>query len=308
MDVEWIPGHMDHHYIEQQNISDRYLLRKLPPEERARFEEHFFDCRECLDRLETTEDFRGALRAVAIEDAARSFSHAGLYARISRMVRIFRIVKINRLSGAWRLAALLAAIMLLAAFPAVLWIRERGRARDDQAQFRTISIELRRQYDESRQKAERLESELRQSAERRGQLEAQLDRERRERSRLVDELEKLKGSQSAAPVFILSLARSDGTGQPLNRIALPRSAKRISLSPELEPDPEMQAYRAILRTADSNRIWSQSNLRLDSKGALNLSFDTSLFKPGNYLLTLEGLTQQGTYAPAVKYPFQAIKE
>lgn len=292
---------MDHQYIEEQNIPDRYLLGKLPAEERARFEEHFIDCRECLDRLETTEDFRGALRAVAVEDAMRGFAQVGLLARILRKAR---------LNNARRAALLLGAIMLLAALPLALWIIERDRARDDQAQF--TSTELQRQYEESRQRAERLERELqesqRHSAEQRGQLEAQLERERQERARLADELEKLKRPQVAAPVFILSVARSGGAGPPVNRISLPRSAPRIILSPEMEPGPDLQSYRATLRTADNRTIWSASNLRLNSKDALNLSFNTSLFNPGDYLLTLEGLTQQGSYVPVAKYPFQTVKQ
>ncbi len=291
---------MDHHYIEEQNIHDRYLLGKLPAEERARFEEHFIDCRECLDRLETTEDFRGALRAVAVEDAARGYAQAGLLARTLR---------IARLNNARRAALLLGAIMLLAALSLALWIIERDRARDDQAQF--SPTELQRQYEESRQRAERLERELqesqRQSAEQHGQLEAQLERERQERARLADELEKLKRPQVAAPVFILSVARSSGAGPPVNRISLPRSAPRIILSPEMEPDPDLQSYRATLLTADNRTIWSASNLRLNSKDALNLSFNTSLFNPGDYLLILEGLTQQGSYVPIAKYSFQTIK-
>jgi hypothetical protein len=102
--------------------------------------------------------------------------------------------------------------------------------------------------------------------------------------------------------------RGDGAGQPVNRISLPRSAPRIILQPELEPDPDLQSYRATLLTVDGRRVWSASNLRLNSKDELNLSLNTSLFKPGDYLLTLEGLTQQGLYAPAGKYQFQVIKQ
>jgi hypothetical protein len=294
---------MDHHYIEEQNIPDRYLLGKLPSEERARFEEHFIGCRECLVRLETTEDFRGALRAAAVEDVTRGCARAGLLARILR---------IARLNNARRAALLLGAILLLTALPTALWINEKIRARDYQAKFKTPSTELQRQYDESQQRAARLERELqesqRHSAEQRGQLEAQIERERQERARLAGELENLKQPRAAAPVFILSVARSGDAGPPVNRISLPRSAPRIILSPELEPDPDLQSYRATLRTADNRRIWTASNLRFSSKDALNLGFNTNLFKPGDYLLILEGLTQQGSYVPVAKYLFQAIKQ
>src|SRR5262245_43671607 len=288
---------MEHQYIEEQNIPDRYLMGKLPDEERARFEEHFIDCRECLARLETTEDFRGALRAVAAEDAARGYAQVGVWPLIARLSRARR-------------AMMLCAILLLTALPTALWIKERGRARDDQAQF--SSAVLRRQYEESQRRAQRLERELqesqRQSAEQRGQLEAQLERERQERARLAGELEKLTRPRGATPVFILSIVRGGSAGQPVNRISLPRSAPRIILSPELEPDPDLQSYRATLLTADGQRVWSASDLRLNSKDELNISLNTGLLKPGDYLLTLEGLARQGSYLPGGKYPFQVIKQ
>jgi anti-sigma factor RsiW len=294
---------MDHHYIEEHNVPDRYLLGKLPAEERARFEEHFIDCQECLDRLETTEDFRGALRSVAAEGATRGYAQAGLLARMAWMMRLSRVR---------RAALILGAILLLAALPVALWIKERGRAREELAQFRTSSAALQRQYEESQQAVERLERELqesqRQSGEQRRQLETQLERERQERARLADELEKFKRPQAALPIFILSMARSGGAGQPVNRISLPRSSPRIILSLELEEDPDLQSYRATLLTADNRRIWSASNLRPDSKDALGLTVNTDLFKPGDYLLILEGLTGQGRYVPVAKYPFQAIKQ
>lgn len=49
---------MDHQYIEDQRVAERFLDRTLPPEERAAFEKHFVDCVECLDRLALAEIFR----------------------------------------------------------------------------------------------------------------------------------------------------------------------------------------------------------------------------------------------------------
>ena len=112
---------MDHHYIEEHNITDRYLLGKLHAEERAQFEAHFIDCRECLDRLETTEDFGGALRSVAAEEVARGYAKAGLLTRMTR------------LSRGRQAALMLGAILLLAAVPVALLIRDGGRSRDELA-------------------------------------------------------------------------------------------------------------------------------------------------------------------------------
>lgn len=282
---------MDHHYIEEQNIPDRYLLGKLPAEERARFEEHFLDCRECLDRLETTEDFRGALRTVAIEEAARSYAQAGLFTQIVQKVRR---------SPAWQVA-LFGTILLLLSLPMAFLIKKSGGTRDDLVQVTTPSAspaaDLQGQYEQN-QKA----------AEQRRQIEIQFERERQERQRLADELEKLKRPQISAPVFVLSMARSVEGGQPVNQIVLPRSSPRIILSLELEPDPNLKSYRATLLASDNRQVWSARNLHPGSKDSIGLNFKTSLINAGDYLLILEGLTQQGRYVPAAKYPFRTIKE
>ena len=48
---------MDHRYIDEQSVAERYLSHALRPEERAAFEAHFVDCTECMDRLMLAEMF-----------------------------------------------------------------------------------------------------------------------------------------------------------------------------------------------------------------------------------------------------------
>jgi hypothetical protein len=59
---------MTHDEIAAQNIAERYLMGKLSSDESARFEEHFVDCSDCLDRLETAERFQSALKPLANEN------------------------------------------------------------------------------------------------------------------------------------------------------------------------------------------------------------------------------------------------
>ena len=42
---------MDHAYIDEHSVAERYLQHDLRPEERAAFEAHLVDCQECMDRL-----------------------------------------------------------------------------------------------------------------------------------------------------------------------------------------------------------------------------------------------------------------
>jgi hypothetical protein len=48
---------MDHRYIDERSVAERYLNHKLKPAERAAFEAHLVDCQECIDRLLLAEMF-----------------------------------------------------------------------------------------------------------------------------------------------------------------------------------------------------------------------------------------------------------
>jgi hypothetical protein len=42
---------MNHRYIDEFLVAERYVENTLPPEERVAFEAHLVDCQECTDRL-----------------------------------------------------------------------------------------------------------------------------------------------------------------------------------------------------------------------------------------------------------------
>jgi anti-sigma factor RsiW len=48
---------MDHRYIDQYAVAERYLDHSLSPGERAAFEAHLVDCQECTDRVLLAEMF-----------------------------------------------------------------------------------------------------------------------------------------------------------------------------------------------------------------------------------------------------------
>lgn len=142
----------------------------------------------------------------------------------------------------------------------------------------------------------------------RDQLAARPESERGDRPRLPNEAKNVTPPQVVVPVFALSVMRSSDPDltQPVNRIKLSPASKLIILLLELEPDPGLRSYRAAISTADGRNIWRESNLRAISNDALALSFNSSLFKPGNYLLTVEGLTTQNSYVLISQYTFGAL--
>ena len=269
---------MDHHYIEGHNIPDRYLQGTLSAAERTRFEEHLIDCPECLDRLETTEDFRRSLRTVAAE-----------YPAIPRVDA--RPEPRTWWTGVtvWRQALLAAAMLLLIALPSALLIVQAGRSRRHVDEARLSAADWQRRYEESEQAARKAEKEL--LAERQARVTAEGTRQ---------------ALLQAAPVFDLNTVRSGGGSAAATRLSIPGSARWVVLKLEMEPDPEHRSYRATLFTSDQRVICRASEL-IAVNDALAVTCDASVFQRGEYRLTLEGLTRDGRYVPAAGYSFHVIK-
>jgi hypothetical protein len=281
---------MNHYEIEEHNIPDRYLQGKLSAEERIRFEEHFIDCPECLARLEMTEDFSNTLRVVATQDAGRLRVPRGLGLRGWLL----------GLGGTRQAALVAAAILLIVSLPATLLIMKVGQSRREVDQARLSLADWQRRYEESQQAADNLRARAQ-------ELEKQLEQERQARL-AVNGTAGGAGLASSAPIFDLTAVRSATPGQPARvpQISIPRSASWIVLKPEMEPDPELQSYRATLMTPDQQVICRASDL-LTIRGALTISCDSSRIDAGVYRLTLEGLTEQGRYVSAGTFSFRVIK-
>jgi anti-sigma factor RsiW len=49
---------MEHAFIDKHSIAERYISRRLKPEEREEFEQHLVNCQECADRIVLANMFR----------------------------------------------------------------------------------------------------------------------------------------------------------------------------------------------------------------------------------------------------------
>jgi hypothetical protein len=290
---------MDHPFIEEHNIPYLYLLGKLPAEEQEHFEEHFIVCPECLNRLETTESFIDSLKTIAPEDILRP--HAYIQAGI--------LVWLARLSRKRQAMLLSITILLLVALPAALFVAEMKHIRGELAQAKLAYVDRERQFEEKQQTVQKSEKEPQEtrlkSADQNRRLETELERERQERESLADVENRPKRLHSMATVFSLINTRSADPTQPSpkNEIVISRSSQLIVLSPEFDPDPNIQAYRGAITTDDNRLIWWGDKLQLNLKGTIEIGFSARLFRQSDYLFTLEGLTKQGNYIHISKYPF-----
>jgi hypothetical protein len=92
---------MDHSYIEEASLADRYVRGRMPVAERVAFEEHFLDCRECLEQLEIARSFMEGVKIAATGVAERP--------------KVWRLPFGDWLTGlgSWRTAGLVAAAFLI---------------------------------------------------------------------------------------------------------------------------------------------------------------------------------------------------
>jgi hypothetical protein len=291
---------MEHSYIEKHDIVGRYLSGRLSDEELIRFEEHFLNCQQCVDQVETTEDIRCGLRTAAAEEAwlSKVHIHAGFLAWIVRLRRARRAI------------FLAIAVLLIAPIAWLAWMW--NSARRELIEARQTSLAWQRSYEQNAQAARDLAREMqtqeRQISDERDRLAAQLKSEREAWARPPHPLNRVREGVTVVPVFTLSGVRdiSPDLSEPIDEIRLSPVSKSIILLLELEADPDLQSYRAAVSTADGRNIWIRDDLRPKSKDGLALSFNSNLFKPDTYLLTLEGLTTERRYKLIAKYTFRVL--
>ncbi len=272
---------VNHHQIEESNIVDRYLLGRLPPEEQTQFEEHFVDCQECLDRLETSANFRRAAKAAYVEDAARagSFVQAGLLGWLIKRSR-------------WQLTALLlATLVVLVVLPATFYVFTDRRVQGEFMKAKQDSSKWQQQY---------IEQQRLQAAKENLTPEQPL---LPEEPRNVDESPR---PQTRVPVFALNIVRSadPNSSAPVNTISIPPSVLSVVLALELESDGDVKSYRATILTTDNRIVWTAKDLKPQSRDTLKVTIRSDSIKPNDYQLILEGLTKEGGYMPQGKYSFR----
>jgi hypothetical protein len=288
---------MDHAYIEEQQIAERYVMGKLPEAEAALFEEHYLSCPDCLDRLEEAEAMERGFKRAAGQDATR----------LATARQLALVAWLSRLGRSRQMAALLMAAFVILVLPAGLTLRQRGELRQldrELAQTRSALEQERERAAagsrDSARESERLRSEL--TARQR-----ELAREREARARAVQQLAQARQPQGNVPILFLDSERGAGpsAGEPTHRLRLPREPGWIVLALEIDP-PHSPSYRTVLRDVRGRELWRGGDLRLNELETLNLSLPTSLLAPGDYVLAVEGVAPGARPAAAGRFVFRVL--
>ncbi len=120
---------MDHAYIDQHGLIERYLQGDLAEDEEVRFEEHFHGCLTCQEQLTFARGFRQGFHAMAAEDAARQLVVGGIFAWLARRGRGVQ-------------AGLAAAVLLVALLPSIWLLVGPGKLASDAGDVVSPSVLL----------------------------------------------------------------------------------------------------------------------------------------------------------------------
>jgi hypothetical protein len=291
---------MDHDYINEHGVVALYVAGRLAPEELARFEEHFVECRQCLEQIEVTGELREGLRQVAKDDAARPGVARADVARPD--VAQFPAAQQGAPAfwagpGSWNRRGLLAyGLVAVVGLAAIFFVDARYR-RSEVAEARRASDDWQRRYAEEHQAREELQSQLAQSADKAADGARNQDGEQTP----------LVASLQPAPLFFLNVTRgTDEAGStPANRVAISAASPLVALSLEFEKDPAFRSYRAQVSDTSGRVLWSAENIPSPASDAIAITLPSHLLGRGNYSVALDGLGPDGRYLPAAHFTFQA---
>lgn len=295
---------MDHKYINELDLVERYLMGRLAAEETAEFEAHFVDCLECVGQLKTTKALMDGLRIVASEQAPEPLGYEprGLFWSL-------------RHSGSRKSLALAAGVLLLVALVgAVVVSNQIRRSRVEADQARSASAEWARRYEEERQSSSlaemRHQDSERELTKQLAQLRAGLEIEHKQNTgEMVDDQGALKQPQINIATLVLESTRGSEpvTGSP-NEIIVPRSPANFVISVALEGEGGHNAYRWTIRDGRNRLIWKGSGLKPNRHNLLSVEFNSTFFRDGDYLLTVEGVAGNGNASVVGKYSFRVLKK
>ncbi|HEV8130587.1 MAG TPA: hypothetical protein VGQ81_05010 [Acidobacteriota bacterium] len=273
-----------------------YAQGRLSERERSQFEKRFLASPEGRKQAEHAEAFLKKVSELRPAVASRepSDQKRSLIALLGFQKPIFK----------WSLAA--AALVLVFGFAWLAFENARLRTEVREAEAGRAS----RQKDLERQTASERVG--------RDQLSQELERERDKRAQLEQELAKQQADQRMATKqpsspAVLSLILAPGlvrdTSGP-KRLLISPGADLLEIQLDIKKKVDYKSYRAVLRTADGDEVWSQDMLHArptDSGRAVFLKLPPRIIPAGDYELALTGVASNRDFERVASYYFTVVK-
>ncbi len=278
---------MTHQEIENHEIVERYVRHQLSLDDRRAFQEHFFACDACFNKVQMTARFVAGVRQASVGGGLAQAASA------TPAVATSTAGWANWLKPAFALAT--AASLGLAILLGWLLLSQMPKLRDDARREREMREQLERDQQElekaKQQGVERATSELERERE-------ALAQEKSEREKLQKQLAELTRNQAPpaagaknqpavnAPIVILEAVRDSQTA---NQLTLPEHAASATLWVEVEPGNRFTGFNLQLITSGGRLVTSVKGAKRNAYGAVAVNLPASLLRVGKYIVKLYGL-------------------
>lgn len=281
---------MNHRHVEEMNIPDLYATGRLSAADEEAFESHLLECRECREQVAWADDFGVSVRAVAVEEATRAAARVGFLVWLARRGPALRM-------------AMTAALLALAALPAWLLV-DRASLQEELAKAQAAAVQPVQPAPQPSPAPQGPKTPQGPDPA----TQAKLESLTQENDRLAAANEAL-GNQIAqitapqANVRIISLGTVRGTND-LPEIEVGSDPEPVVLSLDAPAAPA-DSYRASVFDAQGRRVWQSAGLVPSLYGTLDILVSSRFLKPGEYRISLEGISA-GQPAPAGDLSFRTV--
>ncbi len=286
----------------ENDLIDEYVRNELSETDRRKFEDRFLASAERRKRVE----FAKALTRIVPEYA---FKQKTALAPPAVSWRESLEAFFRSLNPVAKFA--MAAVILLVLVGGAWLVTETLRLR---SQFTTLQAENQSRQNERQALEQQVELQRRRNEE----LAARLNEEKQQREQSDESLRQLSETRDAtsppARPVVASLTLLPGISRGAGdkpTLALTSDARLVRLQIGVEPEEQYKSFAVDLRTVAGQRIWNRENLTARNRGgarAIGLTLPATVLKPGEYELSLRGVTEGGRSEDVGFYYFNVNKK
>lgn len=276
-------------------LADGYARGELTARERERFENRFLNSAQGRERLAFARTMARAFGESGAAEISAPITASIEESSWRRSILTFFSARNPALQ--FSMAAAISLLLL-----GGLWLFWQNRS-------------LQSQIEQARAEEDRWRRQAAGRQTRSDELAAQLERERAEREKLQNELDQARtepapSSKLAFVSFLLSPGLIRDRDEP-EKLVIPRAARQIRLQLDTAGDDDYRSFRAELRTARGNLVWSQDQLSTqstDTGAAVPLILPAGVLSAGEYELALRGVDSSGQSKDIGYYYFIILKK
>ncbi|HEY6806241.1 MAG TPA: hypothetical protein VI306_21865 [Pyrinomonadaceae bacterium] len=274
--------------ISEDDLVEAYVSDELSPEERKQFERTLLRSPRLAQRIQVTKRLlmKASPPPVHIQKQTMSW-----WARLKAMLL--------PPAGSGRLAFAATALVLLVGSSILFmdWLRLRETSKTWQSERTALE-----------KRNEELLAEQNRTSVEQDRLRKDVEAVRAENSKLTEQLEREAERPSLSTILLAltlgpGISRAPAESHTLN---LPATPARIQFNLLLGSDAYV-SYKAVVTTIGGREISQQSNLKSHTKGAnkiVSIVLSSTRFTPGDYLVTLSGVTKSGQVDQVDDYQFR----